>query len=348
MKKFHLCIMALGIAVCSMAQTVFTFTAESDMNQTKDGFTVSIAKGDGSNAPVFKTDYMTGAPEMRLYLGNTITVSGEGLEDIQMVFARSGASNKEYTGLSASTGDLKSGGVSADKEDWKTDHWTGTASAVVFTLTGKGQRQIQQLVINGETVVIPGEAALPTAEDLQNDYVYTEPTRVLPKDTVLLKKEYAFIDQNILVHCSQGSILRATDTTEAYFNCNATYDLTFTATKPMKGLEISGFVRKGFTASCDHGTISFLSDEDTDIEADRVMVITDINAASVTISCPKQMRCYTVRIYFQTNPTPLSPAQGVEQITNDPFQMTNKVIRDDRLYIRHNGIIYDVQGRKVR
>ena len=346
MKRFPFCLLALCWAIGSMAQTVFTFADENCMSQTKDGFTVTIAQAGAQNAPRYQTDYMTGKPEMRLYLGNTITVSGNELKDIQLVFAKSGASNKEYTGLSASTGTLVSGGVSEDKEDWKIDHWTGTASSVTFTLTGKGQRQIQQLVINGEAVVIPDETPLPTAEDLQSDYHYSEPTKVLPKDTVLLKKEYAFIDQNILVHCSQGSILQATDTTEAYFNCNAEYDITFTASAPMKGLVISGFVRKGFSAACDHGNISFLTDDETDIEAERVMVITDIDATSVTISCPKQIRCYGVECYFTSNPAPLSPAQGMESIlpsANDP----RKVMHDGQLYIMYKGTMYNVQGTKM-
>lgn len=347
MKRFHLCLLALGWTIGIMARTEFAFTEESCMSQTKDGFTVTIAQGSSQNAPRFQLDYMTGKPEMRLYSGNTVTVSGNELKDVQMVFAKSGASNKEYTGLSASTGTLVSGGASADKEDWKIDHWTGTASSVVFTLTGKGQRQIQQLVINGEAVVIPDETPLPTVADLQTDYSYSEPTKVLPKDTVLLKKEYAFIDQNILVHCSQGSILQATDTTEAYFNCNAEYALTFTASVPMKGLVISGFVRKGFSASCDHGTITYLTSDETDIEAERVMVITDIDATSVTIRCPKQIRCYAVECYFSSNPTPLSPEQGVESVLPSAV-VPKKVLHDGQVYIMYKGTRYNIQGAELR
>ena len=213
MKKIFGLLVILCFTLGSYAETVFTFTSAADMSQTKDGFSLVIAKGNGQTAPTVKEDYQTQEPEMRLFVGNTITVSAdETLTDIQMVFAKSSASNKPYTGLSASVGTLVSGGEAEDKNDWKVDSWTGSATQVVFTLTDKGQRRIQRLVINGAPVIIDSaETVLPTPEDLDPEYTYAEPTAVMPKDTVIWKEEYAFIDHNILVHCDQGSIVKATD-----------------------------------------------------------------------------------------------------------------------------------------
>ena len=311
MKKFFALIVAVCFALSAMAETEFTFTSKADINQTKDGYTISLAQGSNTqNAPDYKESWNPEIQpsDMRLYLGNTITLtSDEPLENIQMVFAKSCASNKEYAGLSASTGTLVSGGVSESFSDWKVDSWTGNATSVVFSLTGKGQRQIQRIVIDGEPIVIiPDEPdPLPTRDDLDGDFVYSEPTAIFPKDTTILKAEYAFIDNNILVHCDMGSIIKGTDTTSAYFNCNANYTLTFEATKEIKGLAISGMVRKQFNAEVDHGTIEFCSpgELEEDYEGNPVVIIKDINETSVTISCPKQVRCYAVRVYFDANPT---------------------------------------------
>ena len=305
MKKLYTILMLICFALSAYAETVFTFSTAADINQTKDGITVGIAQGSGSKAPMLTTDYETQKPEMRLYLGNTITISGENLTNIQLVCAKSSASNKDYAGLSASVPELVSGGVAIDKNDWKVDKWTGSATSVVFTLTENGQRRIQRIVIDGDSITFDPEPELPTAEDLDPDYTYDEPTIVNVPDTQFFKNEYAFIDNNVLVSCPQGSIMKATDTTVAYFNCNANYSLTFTATQPIKGIAIDGFVRKAFHATCDKGDIQFLTDEDQDMEGWPALVITDIDATSVTLSCPKQLRCYAVRVFFEENPDPI-------------------------------------------
>lgn len=347
MNKLFAIIFAVCVAVSAFAETVFTFTSAADMNQSKDGITVVIAKGTSGNAPSATVDYQTQEPEMRLYVGNTITVSGENLTDIQMVFAKSSASNKQYTGLSASTGDLVSGGNSEDKNDWKVDSWTGNATQVVFTLTGTGQRRIQKLVVGGEPVIIDTTGnVLPTEKDLLPEYTYSEPTVVIPKDTTIWKEEYAFIDHNILVYCTQGSIIKATDTTDAYFNCNAGYTLTFTATQPIKGVEIDGYVRKAFNATCEPGTIQFLTDPDFEMEGWPALVIMDIDAKSVTLNCPKQFRCYQLRVFFQGNPDPLFPSEGIENIEN-PNQAV-KIFRDGQLLILKNGRTFNTLGTEIQ
>ena len=355
MKKILL-FAALCFAIISQAETVFTFSTSTDINQTKDGITLTMAQGsNSSNAPTVTTDYQTGSPEMRVYVGNTITLSGTNLTNIQLVCAKSSASNKQYAGLSESTGTLVSGGEATDKNDWKVDSWTGSTNSVTFTLTGTGQRRIQRIVVGGAPIVIdPTEESLPTAEDLKTDYVYSEPTIVLPKDTTIWQAEYAFINNNILVHCELGSILKEDmgeeDPHPAYFNCNADHNITFTASKNIKGIAISGYVRKAFNATCDHGNITFLTNPDYEMEGWPALVIRDIDNKSVTIYCPKQFRCYELKVYFNENPDPIEGGGTGTYIstTLDNKQNATKVLRDGHLYIQKGNDIYSVRGHQIR
>ena len=351
MKKIFSLIAVVLVAFCAFAETEFTFTSAADLSQTKDGISVVLAKSSGDNAPKYNVTWNEEyqPSDMRLYAKNTITVSSTvSLTNIQLVFAKSCSSNSQYAGLTASTGTLTSGGVSESFSDWKVDSWTGSATTVSFTMGDKGQRQIQRILIDGAPIVIEPEqeAPLPTAADLNTSYVYAEPTNVLPQDTTILKKEYAFIDNNILVHCSQGSIVKEDLLTEgkehpAYFNCNANYQITFTATQDIKGIAIDGFGRKDFNTTCDHGTIQFYTDEDYDVEAYPVLVIMNVNAKSVTLSCPKQIRCYELHVYFKGNPDPLYT--GLESTLPSEFNI-QKVLRDGQLIIIREGKEYTAQG----
>ena len=147
MKKI-LFLAALCVAIGSMAETAFLYNADShELTQTKNGITVTIAQGSGANAPLWKESYNEEytPSDMRLYLGNTITVSSStALTDIKMVFAKSAASNKEYAKLSANVGNLVSGGTAESHSDWKVDSWTGNATSVTFTLTDKGLAMQEQ------------------------------------------------------------------------------------------------------------------------------------------------------------------------------------------------------------
>ena len=77
MKQFFSFIASVFFALTAWGQTSFTFTSADDVIQEKDGIIVMLDKGTGSNDPRYQTDYETGKPEMRLYTGNTITVSSE-------------------------------------------------------------------------------------------------------------------------------------------------------------------------------------------------------------------------------------------------------------------------------
>lgn len=361
MKKI-LFLAALCVTLSSMAETAFLYNADShELTQTKDGITVTIAQGSGTNAPLWKVSYNEeyNPSDMRLYLGNTITVSSStALTDIKMVFAKSAASNVEYAKLSANVGNLVSGGTAESHSDWKVDTWTGNATSVTFTLTNKGQRRIYSLVVDGEAILpdVPEEKPLPTEADLASDYDYPEPTVVGVPDTTILKKEYAFINNNILVHCELGSIEKeyvdpdATaekdDSHPAYFNCNAEHTITFTASENIKGIAISGYVRKAFNATCDHGTITFLTNPDYEMEGWPALVITDVNNKSVALSCPKQFRCYELKVYFKENPAPIPMATVLTQ-ENEKSRHAIKILRNGQFLIQHDGQLYNAVGQQV-
>lgn len=296
MKKFLTLFTAFCFTLSVFAETEFTFASNEDVTQTKNGITVTLAKGSNTQAPVYSS-----YNGMKLYANNTITINAEQVfQNVQIVFAKN--ENKTYAALSASPSGITSDETSTALDDKKVVKWTGNTSHLVFTLGSSGQRVIFRMVIDGEPIVIVPEGYVDDSP-LEEDYLYGEPTTIFAPDKLFSKKEYAFISSNIRVHCTQGSIVDTAST--PYFNVNAGYTLTFEASKPMKGLAISGMVRKQFDAMVDHGTINFCSpgELEDDHEGNPVVIIKDINEKSVTITCPKQVRCYAVRVYFDANPT---------------------------------------------
>lgn len=295
MKKLFTLCLAVVATLGAMASTTFNFTSASDMNQTKDGYTVSLSKASGNNAPAFMED----KGEMRLYAGNTISISGADITTVEVTFSKQGS--KDYAGLSASSGQLTSGGVSTANTNKVTDVWTGSASQLTLTLGDKGQRIIYSLTINGDgtgggSTPEPDQPSEPDyPSTLDPSFQYPEPTLIEVPDMTVQGADYHFVGNNVLVSATKGAV------TENYFSAHAGFDMTFTATKPIKGLVINGFVKKDFEATVNHGEISYLSPS-ADKEADPVVVITDVNSTSVTISCVKQLRCYSVEVYFDANP----------------------------------------------
>lgn len=292
MNKIFSFVVAICLSMGSLAAaTTFSFTSDASVSQTIDGYTVVLDQGAGTSYPVYNN-------YMRLYAKNTITVTGDSIRTIQIVFTKQGS--KAYAALSANPGTLVSGGESTSTTDYKVDSWTGNANSVVFTMGETGQRVITQLVVNGEAVIPepqnPDTTVTPVIPtELDTAYVYAEPTIVAVPAKTVQGAAYQFIDNNIHVNCTKGAIY------DNYFSCHAGFAMTFTATKPMKGLVINGFVKKDFEATVDHGEITYLSPAE-DTEAEPVVVITDIDAQSVTVSCVKQLRCYEVEVYFENNP----------------------------------------------
>lgn len=299
MKKIYSFLVLVCFSVHIVAAT-FTFSSDASLQQTVDGITLSIAQGGGSSAPKYYTN------GMRLYANNTITLSGTNITNVTITFAKQGT--KAYASLTASTGNLVSGGESTSADDDKMDVWNGSASTITFTLGESGQRLIKQIVVNGEaTTPDNDQPSTPTdtieTPQLDPSYTYAEPTTIVAPNQTIQGAAYDFITNNIAVSSSKGAITQAngTNVLTSYFSAHAGYELTFTATKPIKGIRINGFVKTGFTATVDYGIVTFVSPAE-DTEANPVVVITDINNTSVTLSCVKQLRCYSVEFYFESNP----------------------------------------------
>lgn len=133
-----------------------------------------------------------------------------------------------------------------------------------------------------------------------------EPVVVTAPEITVDKTSYSFTENGISVSVTYGSAYPAEHDWNnlgiTYFACLASGAITFSTDRDMKGLAINGWVRKNFSASCDHGTIDYLSDAEDDAVGEPVLTICDINAPSVTIQCSNQLRCFSVEVYFSQNP----------------------------------------------
>ena len=133
-----------------------------------------------------------------------------------------------------------------------------------------------------------------------------EPVIITPPDTFLYKTNFTLEDQGITFTLTNGSVYPA----EHQYNnfgidciiCYANASITFSAGQNIKGLAINGNTKKNFSATCDNGTIDYLSDEAEDTTGEPVLTVSDIDATSVTISCNNQLRCFSVEVYFLENP----------------------------------------------
>jgi hypothetical protein len=137
-----------------------------------------------------------------------------------------------------------------------------------------------------------------------------DPVVITAPDTVIEKTAYTLSEQGITIEVSYGSAYPASHSYnhlgQTYFACLANSNITFSATKPMKGIAINGWVKKDFTASCEKGELRYLSDEYEDTTGEPVLTVSDLDASSVTIHCDNQLRCFSVEIYFTQNPGELS------------------------------------------
>lgn len=132
---------------------------------------------------------------------------------------------------------------------------------------------------------------------LDPSYTYQEPTIVTNTDSVGSNKSYTFICNNIEVSTEKGARY------PTYFGVNAGYALTFTATQPIKAIVVKGAVKRYFDATASSGTILYPDAEDDEwLEAEQILAVKDVNSTTLTISCEKQLRCYSVAVYFTSDP----------------------------------------------
>ena len=138
-------------------------------------------------------------------------------------------------------------------------------------------------------------------ETLDPNYEYSEPTIVTNSTEAGSNLvNYAFICNNVQVNVTKGA--RYANDANHYFGVNAGESVTFTTTQPMKAIVVKGYIKKFFEATASSGTIVFADAEDDEVEAEQVLAVTDIDATTLTINCVKQLRCYSVAVYFVETP----------------------------------------------
>lgn len=323
--KFRLLSLFAALSLTlTLSATTFEYKADSTQTQTIDGITVVLAAGTNTqNGPTFLDNGYTKA--MRLYANNTITVTGENLTSIQLLCSKTG---KAFAQLTCSVDKYTPGTVPTKENAQTIDKWEGSATSVKFTM-GSGQRHLIQIVVNGDPIDLNPQSdvvAIDTAEWDPDFIWYSEPTAIIVPDTTFYKKQYIFVQSNIRVSCSYGTIM---NTEEAYyFNCNEANTLTFEATQPIKGFVINGAVRKAFTASVDKGEIAYLSPGEFDVnddnmqECETAIVVKNIDDTKVTLSCDKQLRCYSIYFYFEANPTATVESCGGSSSGGEVFNLT--------------------------
>lgn len=148
MKKILLSMLSL-VALAVNAQTEFTWTSEDwgcevgtnekgnitwtapdPIEFSKDGFTMSSAKGSASTAPTVAANATPN--DARIYAKGELVVSNKvNITGLEFVVSTQG--KKRLAEISASVGD-----VTVDAQNWKV-YWVGNASSVTFTVGEKAK-----------------------------------------------------------------------------------------------------------------------------------------------------------------------------------------------------------------
>lgn len=142
--------------------------------------------------------------------------------------------------------------------------------------------------------------------EMAQEIAAEEPVIITAPDTTIDKTAYTLSEQGITIAVSYGSAYPAD---HAYNNIDVTYfgvlangSMTISAGENIRGIAVNGWAKQNFSASCDYGNIGYISDEAADAVGEPVLTISDINHPSVTISCDKQLRCFSIEVYFSENP----------------------------------------------
>lgn len=284
MKKLFTLLCCLFLSLAAMAEAV-TYDFSSSIpggwtaSATPNGFeTTNLLRG---------TQFTTDA---------TLTLAG--VTDVTKVTITCSANVADKNTLSVSVGGNAWGTEILAKENNVEKVFSGNAASgnLVISITrAEKSVYISKVVVEG-TVEGGGEETKDPEKTLDESYTYAEPTRVVVSHDACSNTAYSFINSNILVETSAGAC------TDTYFGCNAGNSITFTATQPIKAIEIAGYVKQYFSAEASSGEIHYVDATDEAVEQDPVVVILDVNSKSVTLNCEKQLRCYNVYVYFEENP----------------------------------------------
>ena len=140
-KKLHLksLLLIAALLVGSSSAWATDFTLSSANSVTKDGITISFAKGDGSTAPTW---YDAG---LRFYASNTITISVASGNIAAVSFNWEKQGSKAFASVTADPGTY-SHPAAAGYGTWKGSSG-GSTESVTFTLGSSGQLQLNTLSV---------------------------------------------------------------------------------------------------------------------------------------------------------------------------------------------------------
>lgn len=111
----------------------FTDKAAIDKTISKDGITIAFSVGTGKTQPSYYTN--NGGNAVRLYGGNTMTISGKTIVKVVLTFATEYDSNE----------------ITVNSGTFTSPTWTGSTTSLVFTIGGtSGNRRITQIAVTYE------------------------------------------------------------------------------------------------------------------------------------------------------------------------------------------------------
>lgn len=158
--------------------------------------------------------------------------------------------------------------------------------------TGAKSFYVKSITVEGN-VEEPGEPSTPR---LDPDYEYVdEPVVILPKDA-LGKMAIDTVVNNIWLQCAEGAYY------ESDIRIYAGKKLTITASKPIVAIKVDGVVKQGFSAEASAGEITYMTDAEAESEGTPVLLVKNINAESVVLTCVKQLQMKALYVYFLDNP----------------------------------------------
>ena len=283
MKKILLSLLALAASFSfALASTTYDFSAS-----LPSGWTSNPAPYDFEN------------PGRGAQFAATTTLTLPNVTDVAKVTIEGASNTNNYT-IEVLVGTTSFGTQTIPQGNDQTWEFNGTTSSgdlkIIITKATKKSVYIKTVTIDGEATQGGDSTTVTPVEGLDPNYEYAEPTIVTNTDSVGSNINYSFISNNIEVKATTGA------RTSTFFSVNAGQSITFTATQPMKAIVVNGYVKKDFEAEASAGELAYVDASEEEITAEQVLAVTDIDTTSLTISCVKQMRCYSVSVYFEANP----------------------------------------------
>lgn len=282
----------LALVSCTLAAKDFTYD-----------FSSSVPSAWTSTPAPF--GYETASPARGTQYTSNATLTLKGMTNVTKVVITCSCNVAGENSIALAVGGSTWGSETLAKESNVEKTFTGAAATgdVVISITRSSKSvYISRVVVTAEDGSTgggdtgDGDGEKDDDKQLDPSYKYGEPTIVTPSGDLCSNTAYSFVQNNVKVETTTGA------QTATYFGCNAGNSITFTATQPIYGIAINGYVKKDFAATTTAGDIVYVDASEDYVEANPVAIIYDINSKSVTIECEKQLRCYSVELYFNDNP----------------------------------------------